>query len=632
MNSILSISLLLLLLSVCSAQPLVEVLRQNSATTLLQLAKTDSQLFKSLSTFKGTVFAPTNDAFSAALKDGDRFTQDSTTDRVLKYHLVPDTMFAGDAAFEGAEFLVSLNGSDVKVSRSENGIVVSSAWNAPQANVVKMFAFTGGVVHFIDQTLTPPLGIVEVAKAAGLTSLVSAVVQAGLARTIINLKDATVFAPSNEAIAQISSLVNTLSKEQLAQVLLLHVVPNQRLHSTDFATSALLTSSTEARVQVQKDAQGVAVSGPGNDVAARVVTADVLASVGIVMHVVDKVLLPAGMLGGMEPASEPSADVTAMKGTLRVGKLAAAVEGEGGASLIAVLKANKATTLLSLVQSDKPILNALADFKGTLFAPTDKALAASVATGFNPKNLTLLSTVLKYHAIPTTVFAEKSFTGIQFLKSLEGDEVKASGSSAKGITITSAFNANTANVVSSMAFSGGIVHFIDATLTPPTDIVTVAKQAKLTALLNAIMSAGLVDTIVNLKTATVFAPSDQAFAAISATAAKLSKEQLKQVLLMHVVPGKLVHSTEAAEAKNLPSVGTAASGQMISVQSDGKTVLVKGGGNMNPSKVIVADVVVMGPLVVHVIDQVLLPGNLSAGAGSIAVGLNVAFWMGLFFL
>ncbi|KAJ3243035.1 Stabilin-2 [Chytriomyces hyalinus] len=332
--------------------------------------------------------------------------------------------------------------------------------------------------------------------------------------------------------------------------------------------------------------------------------------------------------------SEPSADVTAMKGTLRVGKLAAAVEGEGaagGASLIAVLKENKATTLLSLVQSDKPILNALADFKGTLFAPTDKALAASVAAGFNPKNLTLLSTVLKYHAIPTTVFAEKSFTGTQFLKSLEGDEVKASGSSAKGITISSAFNANTANVVSSMTFSGGIVHFIDATLTPPMDIVTVAKQAKLTALLNAIMTAGLVDTIVNLKTATVFAPSDQAFAAISATAAKLSKEQLKQVLLMHVVPGKLVHSTEAAEAKNLPSVGTAASGQMISVQSDGTTVLVKGGGNKNPSKVVVADVVVMGPLVVHVIDQVLLPGNLSAGVGSI-VALNVAFWMALFIL
>ncbi|TPX75101.1 hypothetical protein CcCBS67573_g03619 [Chytriomyces confervae] len=201
-----------------------------------------------------------------------------------------------------------------------------------------------------------------------------------------------------------------------------------------------------------------------------------------------------------------------------------------------------------------------------------------------------------------------------FLKSLEGDEVKASGSSAKGITITSAFNANTTNVVSSMAFSGGIVHFIDATLTPPTDIVTVAKQTKLTALLNAIMTAGLVDTIVNLKTATVFAPSDQAFAAISATAAKLSKG-----------------ATEAAEAKNLPSVGTAASGQMISVQSDGATLLVKGGGNKNPSKVVVADVVVIGPLVVHVLDQVLLPWNLSAGVGSI-VALNAAIWMALFIL
>ncbi|KAJ3227731.1 hypothetical protein HDU81_006508 [Chytriomyces hyalinus] len=630
MNSILCISLLLL--SVCSAQTLVEVLKQNSATTLLQLSKTDSQLFKALSTFKGTVFAPTNDAFTDALKDTDRFTQDSTTDRVLKYHLIPDVVFERDVVgVDGTEFLVSLNGSDVKVTGTASGVVVSSAWNAPQANVVKTSAFDGGVVHFIDQTLTPPLGIVDVAKAAGLTSLVSAVVQAGLARTVINLKDATVFAPSNEAIAQISSLVNTLSKEQLAQVLLLHVVPNQRLHSTDFATSALLTASTEARVQVQKGAQGVAVSGPGNDVPARVVTADLLASVGIVMHVIDKVLLPAGMVGGESASSEQSTDASAMKGTLRVGKLAtAAVEGTtGGASLISVLTENKATTLLSLVQSDKPILNALTDFKGTLFAPTDKALAASVAAGFNPKNLTLLSTVLKYHAIPTTVFAAKSFSGTQFLKSLEGDEVKASGSSAKGITITSAFGGNTANVVSSMAFSGGIVHFIDTTLTPPMDIVTVAKQAKLTALLNAIMTAGLVDTIVNLKTATVFAPSDQAFAAISAT--KLSKDQLKQVLLMHVVPGKLVHSTEAAEAKNLPSVGTAASGQMISVQSDGTTVLVKGGGNKNPAKVVVADVVVMGPLVVHVIDQVLLPANLSAGVGSIAV-LNVAFWMALFIL
>ena len=122
----------------------------------------------------------------------------------------------------------------------------------------------------------------------------------------------------------------------------------------------------------------------------------------------------------------------------------------------------------------------------------------------------------------------------------------------------------------------------------------------LSTLVAAVKAAGLVETLSGKGPYTVFAPTNEAFAALPAgTVENLlkpeNKDQLIAVLTYHVVAGE-------AYAKDLSN------GQKI-ITIEGKDVKVKinsKGVMINDGKVIAADVKATNG-VVHVIDQVLLP-------------------------
>ncbi|KAI8617752.1 FAS1 domain-containing protein [Chytriomyces sp. MP71] len=282
-------------------------------------------------------------------------------------------------------------------------------------------------------------------------------------------------------------------------------------------------------------------------------------------------------------------------------------------SLVATLVGmNNTNTLISLVKSVPAIMTALASFNGTLFAPTDAALAATVAGGFNASDLTAVANVLKYHVVPVT-FPTSSFkTGsMAFLATLQGNEVKAVYG-ANGITI------NTAKVIKSTPYNGGVIHTVDATLLPPANIITVAKQAKLNLLLQVATQVGLASTIAGLTNVTILAPTDAAFTAAAGAAAALSPAQIKAVLLYHIIPG-IVHSTDIIAAKNLPNVPTLLTGQTLAVNSNGTDVQVK--GFANSANVVMPDVFA-DHVLVHVIDAVLVPNVASVAAGNSSAAGN----------
>ncbi|KAJ3405818.1 hypothetical protein HDU80_000722 [Chytriomyces hyalinus] len=283
---------------------------------------------------------------------------------------------------------------------------------------------------------------------------------------------------------------------------------------------------------------------------------------------------------------------------------AALIQLVNAASLVEVLTTAKESTLLSLVGTEPEILKALATFKGTVFAPTDAALAATVAAGFNATDLAALANVLSYHIAPGAGFSGANFTGAAFLTTSQGNEVKAFGS-AEGVQIQSGFGTPLANVVSTLPFDGGFVHIVDQTLIPPANIVEVAKAAGLNSLLSALTSAGLAETVNKLSGVTILAPTDAAFAAVADVVKTLTPDQLKTVLLSHVVPGT-VHSIDIVAAKSLPSVATSAAGSNLKVSYDGTDVLISGGANTTPAKVAIADVFA-DKVLVHVIDAVLIP-------------------------
>ena len=145
--------------------------------------------------------------------------------------------------------------------------------------------------------------------------------------------------------------------------------------------------------------------------------------------------------------------------------------------------------------------------------------------------------------------------------------------------------------------------FAAATATPasaqPKDIVDTAVAAgSFSTLVSLVQAAGLEETLRGEGPFTVFAPTDEAFAAVPAdTLASLqaSTEVLSNVLLYHVVPGRVT----AADAAGVDSA-TSAQGQAIAITHE------NGGVQVNGANVVTADVAASNG-VIHVIDQVILP-------------------------
>jgi uncharacterized surface protein with fasciclin (FAS1) repeats len=131
------------------------------------------------------------------------------------------------------------------------------------------------------------------------------------------------------------------------------------------------------------------------------------------------------------------------------------------------------------------------------------------------------------------------------------------------------------------------------------DIVETAQAAgSFQTLLTAATEAGLVDTLKSDGPFTVFAPTDEAFAKVPPATLKAllnDKAKLKEVLLYHVVPGKVL----AADAVKLDAAKTA-QGQPFAIKTQAGKVYI------NSAQVLKTDIVTSNG-VIHVIDAVLLP-------------------------
>ena len=138
----------------------------------------------------------------------------------------------------------------------------------------------------------------------------------------------------------------------------------------------------------------------------------------------------------------------------------------------------------------------------------------------------------------------------------------------------------------------------------PKDIVDTAVGAgSFKTLAAALGAADLVATLKGDGPFTVFAPTDEAFAKLPAgTVENLlkpeNKEKLKEILLLHVVPGTVT----AADVVKLTEAKTVG-GKTLKISTDGG---VKVGTATGLSNVVKTDVKAKNG-VIHVIDAVILP-------------------------
>lgn len=132
------------------------------------------------------------------------------------------------------------------------------------------------------------------------------------------------------------------------------------------------------------------------------------------------------------------------------------------------------------------------------------------------------------------------------------------------------------------------------------DIVDTAVGAgNFTTLVAAVQAAGLVDTLKGEGPFTVFAPTDEAFAALPAgTVEDLlkpeNKDKLTAILTYHVVAGKVM-SGDLTEGMMAPTV-----------QGAEATITLEGGPKVNGANITTADIEASNG-VIHVIDAVIMP-------------------------
>ena len=148
----------------------------------------------------------------------------------------------------------------------------------------------------------------------------------------------------------------------------------------------------------------------------------------------------------------------------------------------------------------------------------------------------------------------------------------------------------TATLVAGTAFAGG----------HSKDIVDTAVDAgSFGTLVAAVQAAGLVETLKGDGPFTVFAPTDDAFAALpEGTVESLllpeNKDQLVSILTYHVVPGKVM-STDLSDDM-----------EATTVQGSPVTIDLDNGVMVENANVTTADIEASNG-VIHVIDAVILP-------------------------
>jgi len=238
----------------------------------------------------------------------------------------------------------------------------------------------------------------------------------------------------------------------------------------------------------------------------------------------------------------------------------------------------------------------------TVFAPTDAAVVALTEaleiTAEELLALPNLGDILQYHVVGAAAYSTDLSDG-QVIETLVGEDVTVS------ITADGVFINNAQVTVADIAADNGVVHVIDAVLlppTPPTNTVVdvIVNSEDHTLLEAAVGAAGLVDALSGEGPFTVFAPTDDAFTALTealeVTVDELLAYPLLAAVLQYHVVGAEAYSTDLSDGQEIETL----LGENVTVTINAEGVFI------NQAQVIVADIAADNG-VVHVIDAVLLP-------------------------
>lgn len=520
---------------------------ENFSTLVAAIQNADPAVLETLSG-EGpfTVFAPTNDAFNNLLATLDMsadelLAQTDLLTTVLLYHVVNGAVPAADVVgLDGQSVPTLLDGASIGIEVVDGGVVLNGIVNVIQTDIVA----TNGIIHVIDEVLLPQ----SVLDSLGAMDD-SMQDDSMMAEDYVNIRVAH-FSPDTPAVdvyVNGEAAITDLS------------YPNV----TDFVT--LPAGSYEL---------AVAPAGTSIDDAA---------------------------IGPAEFDLPANAYITvAAVGSLEAGTLTVSVIVEDFSELAAdtahvtVVHAIEGAPAVDVLAGGQAVISDLA-FPGSFItpsgAPNDGAFEIDVPAGSYDLSVVASSdnSVQVLDLSGTTLEA-----GTYYLVAAIGTP------DAPDVALT-AIDADTASALSA-ALAGEMMMEDDSMESMGTIVDIASADENFSTLVAAVVAADLAETLSGEGPFTVFAPTNDAFAAafdaLGITAEELlaDTDTLTNILLYHVVSGEVL----AEDVVNATSVTT--------VQGSDITITVRDGNVfLNDTVQVTMTDILASNGVIHVIDGVLLP-------------------------
>lgn len=543
------------------------------------LQAADGNLVEALSTGSYTVFAPTNDAFSAFLSvNGFPSLSDVPTDvlsQILLNHVIQGELISSDLSTSYGKTLASESTTGENLSiyiDTSAGVTLNGTSDVTNPDIEA----SNGVIHIVDAVIGLPT-VVDFAIADDtFSTLVTALTRSDLTFDYVTTLSSpagsspapfTVFAPTNDAFGDLlaelgASGLGDLDEPTLKATLDLHAIAGANVRSSSLTDDMTITTLGG---DVTGNVSGGATITDVNGRVSNIVVVDVQAANGVI-HVIDKVILP----------QQPS-----------IAGLAIATPD------LSILV--DALSRAGLVQT----MSYPGDY--TVFAPTNTAftnfLSANGFASLDDVPVDVLTQVLLNHVVIGGVMStELSTTYISTLATKAGTDLNLSMfvDTSSGVTLNGVSNVSTPDIEA----TNGVIHIVDAVIGLPTIVDHAVANPNFSSLVGALTSYGttFTDLLSTPGDFTVFAPDNTAFGAFT----NPNSNSLDQILSNHVIVG----ATAMSAGLESMYVNTAATfnGTMDNLSMYINTdsgVTINGGSNVTAADVVASNGVI------HAVDTVI---------------------------
>ncbi|XP_056139772.1 periostin, osteoblast specific factor b [Lampris incognitus] len=505
-----------------------------------------------------TFFAPSNEAWDL-LDETVRGALVSNVNielyNALHYHMANKRFLTKDLK-NGMSVVSMYNDLGLYINHYSNGVVTVNCARIIHGNQVA----TNGVVHVIDRVISAVGNTIQdvIEVDDDLTSLSAVALASGLLEKLGQPGQYTLFAPTNEAFEKLDKdVLERLmgDKDVLKALLNFHLLNSAHCSEAIMAGTSYETMEGN-NIEIGCDGDSLTVNG-----IKMVLKKDIVTTNGVI-HLIDQVLMPDSAKQVMELIGTSQSTFGDM------------------------------VSELDLAGAMRP------DAEYTLLAPLNVAFTDEVMS----MDQRLLKLILERHILKSKVVLGQLYNG-QRLETIGGQFLRVF------IYRTAVCIENSCLVRGSKEGSNGALHLMRTLLKPAEknffEILT--ENGGFTVFLSLVEAAGLTDLLKQEGDFTLFAPSDEAFAALSDSDLDLLKSDmnaLQTILLYHFSNGVFIGGGLESGVTNL----------LKSLQGSNLKVLFAN-NTMQVNSVQVSEPDMMASNgVIHFTNTVLYPGDVPVGS------------------